>query len=217
MDGLMDRQASLNLRTVHGVAVVGCGGVGSWVAYMLALAGAQAVYLFDKDTISPHNLNRLPVDFSEVNKRKSDAVRRFIKRVRPSCEVYSAGDFDPFIADEMGLGSEISHIIATTDTLKSRKMVRGWAANKGISYFEAAAEGSIGTVTDSPGDFATPDEENPGYASVPVWVGPCVLSAAVVVGSIVHGLPFYDRTYRIGFGEKGVEFFDSMVKKGVAA
>ena len=38
MDGVMQRQQALNLQLPNEVAVVGCGGVGSWTAYLLAMA-----------------------------------------------------------------------------------------------------------------------------------------------------------------------------------
>jgi hypothetical protein len=212
MPSLTERQEALNLTIPVSVMVVGCGGVGSWTAYFLALAGVKKIWLFDGDTISESNLNRIPVPRKEIGQHKAKAVERLIKSIRPDCEVLAAGNFSPEIAKLLaGELGEVAWVVATTDTHASRVMVKKWADKTNTCYIEAAAEGEFGTVTGSPADFATPEENQPGYASVPVWASPCVLSAIIAVNQVVHSSPIEDRTLRMGWGGNKFEIMDSAV------
>src|SRR5208283_240197 len=92
------RQESLNLRLPRGVLVVGCGGVGSWIAYFLALAGCRNLWLFDGDLVSDHNRNRLLVPPSAIGKPKSEAVADTIRLFRPDAHLISLGAFSPELA-----------------------------------------------------------------------------------------------------------------------
>lgn len=200
----MERQAALELTVPDGVAVVGCGGVGSWLAYLLALAGVPHLYLFDHDTVSDHNLNRLPVSREWIGKPKSEAVAALIRTLRPDCDVWALGQFTERNANSLDLRHQVRFIVATTDTLASRRLVHGWAINSYIKYLEVAAEGDIGTISGSPAEWATEAEQLPGYASVPVWVGPCVLASAVAVSYLIHGTWFDDnRVIHIGYANRG--------------
>lgn len=214
MAGINDRQEQLDLSIPRSVAVVGCGGVGSWTAYFLALAGVKQLWLFDHDTISEHNLNRIPLPMSSVGKSKTEAIAEMIRLIRPDCDVLPMGGFSEFIADELKLASKINWIVATTDTLLSRQLTNEWANNHGISYIEAAAEGEYGSVTGEPAEWATPQEAMPGYQSVPVWVGPCVFAAGIAVAHMIHNSNIYSRAIRIGWDEENCEFsmYDSQIE-----
>ena len=198
-DEMMDRQESLGLEVPESVAVVGCGGVGSWLAYFLALAGVPELWLFDMDTISIHNLNRIPLPAESVGKKKSEAVAEMIRAVRPKCNVLAMGAFNDKIADGLSLSGEISWIIATTDTLASRQAINKWAMERGIRYIEAAAEGEFGSCTGEPAEWSTPDEASPGYAHVPVWVGPCVFAAGIACAYVLHACRIGMRAIRMGW------------------
>lgn len=199
MAGIMDRQETLKLKIPKAVAVVGCGGVGSWTAYFLALAGVPELWLFDMDTISDHNLNRIPLPMSSVGKKKTEAIAELIKTVRPDCVVLTMGWFTPELAKGCQLDGAIEWIVATTDTLASRQLVHSWADKYSINYIEAAAEGEFGSCTGEPAEWATPQEALPGYQSVPVWVGPCVFSAGIAVAHIIHNTQIGDRAIRLGW------------------
>lgn len=198
------RQEPLDLSLPQSVAIVGVGGVGSWIAYFLALAGVQELWLFDHDTIEIHNTNRLPVPFGQLGRGKSEVMAEVIKRERPSCVVYPCGRFIPSLIPDLQM--DVSWIVAATDSVASRKEVEGWAAANYTVYIEAAAEGEIGSVTGQSAGWSTPEEEQAGYRSVPVWVGPCVLAAAVTVAHIVHGIAAGENNYRLGWDVDKLRF-----------
>lgn len=200
----MERQAALNLQLPNGVTVVGCGGVGSWLALLLALAGVPRLYLFDHDTVSDHNLNRLPVTREWIGKDKSEAVAALIKQLRPDCDVWPLGEFTIRNADSLAIARNTQWIVATTDTLASRRLVHDYTASKYLNYLEVAAEGDIGTISGSPAEWATEAEAQPGYASVPVWVGPCVSAATTAVSFIIHRAYFEpERVIHTGWALRG--------------
>jgi hypothetical protein len=201
------REAALNLTRPKKAAVVGCGGVGSWVAYLLAMAGVEELWLFDMDTVSPHNRNRVPVMASHDGKLKTEAMRDMITMVRPDCRVYAMRGFTPEIVEQLAgnmfSAGGLHWVIATTDTHASRQMVAKWASDYGVAYIEAAAEGEGGSITGQPAEWATPEEAQPGYASVPVWVGSSVAAALMACYYVLHNIHPADNSLRLEWQQRG--------------
>lgn len=207
------RQAPLALRPPKGVAVVGCGGVGSWIAYFLALAGVRPLWLFDPDMVEIHNLNRLPLSKADIGKRKSEALASMLKhRLGDETSAIPMAAFTAELADSIRLYEEVQMLVCSTDTWTSRKLCYDWCQSTArhdetyrilaipfVRYIEAAAEGEIGSITDSPAEFATADEAAPGYASVPVWIGPAAAAAVMACAYILHGSVPEHRVLRFGW------------------
>ena len=81
------RQESLNLIIPRSVAVIGVGGVGSWLALNLALVGVRELVLVDPDVVEEHNLNRTPFKLSQVGQEKVDAVAELILERRSDTDL----------------------------------------------------------------------------------------------------------------------------------
>jgi tRNA threonylcarbamoyladenosine dehydratase len=76
------------------VAIVGLGGVGSFVAEMLARSGFGTLILIDFDKISLSNINRqIPALTSTVGMLKSDVMTNRIKDINPDINVVSHVEF----------------------------------------------------------------------------------------------------------------------------
>jgi hypothetical protein len=196
----LERQATLGLTLPKAVAVIGCGGVGSWLSYFLALAGVPELWLFDHDTVSPTNLNRLPVPPSCVGQHKAEALTASILAMRPTCTITPMGAWTTAVADGIKLAEKVDWVAVTTDTHANRLAVHKWCADK-VRYVEASAEGEFGGATGAPAEWSTELERAPGYASVPVWVGPCVTSAWLACSHILHNKPPIGANYRLGWSE----------------
>ena len=169
------RQESLGIVRDQTVLVVGCGGIGSWMGYFLGLAGVERLHLFDGDTIEAHNLNRLPFTPADVGRYKSEALADLIAKARSDVNVNAYGNFDPrFHANVL---AEADAVVVSTDSLKSRRMVHEAIGRQ--RYYELGADGHGLTVTGEPADWSTPAEEQEGYRSVPIHVGPCTLAASI--------------------------------------
>lgn len=85
------------------VAVVGLGGVGSYIAEALARSGVGALVLVDADEVAPSNINRqLPALTTTMGKLKTEVIAERIAQINPECKVtlcscfYEPGDFEKF-------------------------------------------------------------------------------------------------------------------------
>ena len=86
---LYQRQEELKLNQDQTVTVVGCGGIGYWVAKILAMSGIGKIVLYDPDTLEEHNLNRLDIPYSYLGKNKADVTKVAILGIREDCIVYT--------------------------------------------------------------------------------------------------------------------------------
>lgn len=196
------RQEALGVVRNQAVAVIGVGGVGSWVALALGLAGVRRLLLFDGDTVDATNLNRLPWGPETIEQCKGAVAAVELQTRAPHTEVSYHGNFDP--AYHQTLVKDCAWVVVCTDTLRSRRMVYE-CLPRGISYIECGAEGHRATVSFSPAAWSTPDEETLGYASVPVFVGPCMLAASIVsyyvlIGQRARGVHAFVASWATGDG-----------------
>jgi hypothetical protein len=204
-DNTYSRQESLGIIQDQTVLVVGCGGIGSWCGYFLGLAGVRQLELFDGDLIEGHNLNRLPFDSAAIGLPKSIALAGLIRRARPDVTINAHGHFDPEWHSEAIRSA--NRVIVSTDSLRSRRMVYEAVGRAGGHYHgryvELGADGHGLTVTGSPAEWSTEAENEPGYASVPVHVGPCTMAASIAIYYILLGLPVRD-TFRVDWSDSGL-------------
>lgn len=84
---LYERQEELDLKTPDKATVIGIGGVGSWVALDLAMAGVNQLYVIDHDHIEEHNLNRTPFKQSQIDEMKVTALAELVAERRPETDV----------------------------------------------------------------------------------------------------------------------------------
>lgn len=92
MDNLYNRQEDIDLNLPTEVAIIGLGGVGSWVALNFALLGTPQLYLFDFDYIEKHNLNRTPYRLNQVNDNKAKAMAELIYERREDIDIFPFQD-----------------------------------------------------------------------------------------------------------------------------
>lgn len=95
------------LKAAH-VAVVGLGGVGSYIAEALARSGVGALTLVDADEVASSNINRqLPALSTTIGRLKTEVIAERIAQINPSCKVelrskfYEPGDFTEFFPEKL--------------------------------------------------------------------------------------------------------------------
>lgn len=71
------------LPALDSVAIIGCGGVGSWVGFLLGIHGVNKLVLVDHDVVTNSNLNRTPYRPSQIEKPKVECLRELIFERRP--------------------------------------------------------------------------------------------------------------------------------------
>ena len=62
------------------VSILGCGGLGSNIAMILARAGIGEIYLYDFDKVEYSNLNRQNYKISDIGKEKTLATKKNNRR-----------------------------------------------------------------------------------------------------------------------------------------
>lgn len=76
------------------VAILGLGGVGSFVVSSLVRGGVGAVFLMDGDVVDPSNINRQAFAFhSTIGQKKTEIATKFVADVNPDCEVVTCDTF----------------------------------------------------------------------------------------------------------------------------
>ncbi|MHC1569654.1 MAG: ThiF family adenylyltransferase [Candidatus Syntropharchaeales archaeon] len=88
MIDIFSRQRGLISPKSKNFAVVGCGGVGSWVALFLGMAVPDChLYLFDHDVVEDSNLARTPFKLSHIGQKKVVALAELLAERRLSCTI----------------------------------------------------------------------------------------------------------------------------------
>lgn len=101
------------------ITIVGCGAVGSYIAYFLAKMGCQKFVLFDKDYIEPHNLPNQAFDPEHIGQKKVDALKKVLQKFNPQIEITT---YDRFFSEKDGELVE-GPLVLATDTMKSRQEI----------------------------------------------------------------------------------------------
>lgn len=117
---LLGRKAMQTLNDSH-VAVFGVGGVGGYVAEVLARSGVGAITVIDNDRIDISNINRQIIALhSTVGQYKVDVVAGRIRDINPDCRVTALQMFYlPSNADEIDLTS-FSYVADCIDTVAAK-------------------------------------------------------------------------------------------------
>jgi molybdopterin/thiamine biosynthesis adenylyltransferase len=175
--GLYDRQASLGLNIKQSLAIVGCGGIGYWVAKFAAMSGIEKLYLFDPDVLEETNLNRIDVPDEFLGMNKAVATKNIINRLRPDCTVYAF----PFILQEHTF-SKVDWLVDCTDKMKSQLANQEIAKKFGSKYLKAGYDGESMSISDSVAEWG---EAQDGYVTIPSWVVPASVVSAMTVAKIL--------------------------------
>ena len=209
MPDLYDRQRNLRLITPNSVTVVGCGGIGSWVAILSAMSGVPNLYLFDPDTLEEHNRNRLPFCQGSLNRPKVDIVKDYIMTIREEAMVVAIPEkLEGVLLDIQLSNTEV--IIDCTDSPKAQYSIYNRCKESSLRYIRAGYDGTNITVTSNVSGWIKTDVEEENYEVAPSWVVPAVTVAALAVGKLMKypeqevgldlqeiGIPVREKTRRI--------------------
>ncbi|MFY7866064.1 tRNA threonylcarbamoyladenosine dehydratase [Roseateles sp.] len=132
------------LRQAH-VAVVGLGGVGSWVVEALARSGVAALTLIDLDQVAESNINRqVQALSSTLGMSKVEALRLRIRDIHPSCKVTVIEEF----VDEQnwpallaGGEGRLNGLIDACDQVRAKACLAAWALERRLPFVSVGAAG----------------------------------------------------------------------------
>jgi molybdopterin/thiamine biosynthesis adenylyltransferase len=174
--GLYQRQETLKLNQSQIVTVVGCGGIGYWVAKILAMSGINKIYLYDPDTLEEHNLNRLDIPYKYIGKNKADVTKVAILGIREDAIVYAY----PFPFGDLAEKSD--WVIDCTDKAKAQLENQELAKKIGARYFKAGYDGENFGIHNAVAEWG---EDGEGYTIVPSWAVPAMIVAALAVAKVM--------------------------------
>lgn len=114
------------------VAVIGIGGVGSWVAEALARSAVGALTLIDLDNVAESNTNRqVHALDGNFGKPKVDAMAERIALIDRQCEVRRVEDFvEPDNFDAL-LGGGFDYVVDAIDSVRTKTSLIAWCVERG--------------------------------------------------------------------------------------
>lgn len=126
------------------VCLIGLGGVGGYVAEMLARAGVGKLVLVDHDTVSVSNLNRQIIALhSTVGMKKTDALKDRIADIAPEAQVIA---FDTFVtsenADALLESANCGIVVDAIDNVSAKVALALSAKNRGLYIFSSLGTGN---------------------------------------------------------------------------
>ena len=141
LERLYGVEAALLIRESH-VAVIGIGGVGSWVAEALARSGVGRLTLIDLDHVAESNINRQVHALSTtLGMAKIIAMRERIAQINPACKVICV---DAFVAPDNWpkvLPEGVDAVVDACDQIKAKTAMADWARRSKALFISVGAAG----------------------------------------------------------------------------
>lgn len=126
------------------VAIIGCGGLGSSLAYALGSSGIGQIHLVDFDEVSLHNIHRqIAFTLNDVGRFKADVVKETMMNRCPYVHVDAhIGRLEYFIDQNIA----VDLIIDATDNLPSRAAIDAYAKSLNTPWLYGSVEAFNGQV-----------------------------------------------------------------------
>jgi tRNA A37 threonylcarbamoyladenosine dehydratase len=141
MERLYGMEPARAIRESH-VAVVGIGGVGSWVAEALARSGVGRLTMVDLDHIAESNINRQVHALSTtVGMAKVVAMQERIALINPACTVVCV---DAFVEPDNWpsvLPEGVDAVVDACDQIKAKTAMAQWARRSKAVFIAVGAAG----------------------------------------------------------------------------
>lgn len=114
------------------VAVIGVGGVGSWVVEGVARSGIGAVTLIDLDDVCVTNVNRqLPALDGNIGRPKVAALADRVRLINPACRVTSVADFFTSESAARLLAQRYDWVVDCIDAVTNKALVIAECGKRG--------------------------------------------------------------------------------------
>ncbi|PKM31199.1 MAG: tRNA cyclic N6-threonylcarbamoyladenosine(37) synthase TcdA [Gammaproteobacteria bacterium HGW-Gammaproteobacteria-11] len=134
-------EALARLQASH-VAVIGIGGVGSWVAEALGRTGIGRISLIDMDEICVTNTNRqLPAMTGQIGRSKVEAMAERLRAINPACEVNAVLDFVTPGNLETYITAELNCVVDCIDSVASKVALIAWCRRRRIPVITTGGAG----------------------------------------------------------------------------
>lgn len=181
MTDIYDRQRELALNIPDSVAVLGVGGIGSWVALFFSLAGVPEIVIVDPDVLEFSNLNRTPfrADQAGMEMYKVYALEELIKERRLDTEVIAIPDVETEDVQEI-----LRNVDLIVDCRDGEKFFDDEELQKKV-IAKLGYDGLSMTVVWNP-EPGHGWGEDVRYTVTPSYLVPPVMLAAMVVDAVLN-------------------------------
>jgi tRNA A37 threonylcarbamoyladenosine dehydratase len=124
------------------VAVIGVGGVGSWVVEALARSGIGSLTLIDMDDVCITNTNRqLPALAHTIGHPKVDVLARRVAEIHPECHVQSLPEFFLESSADRLLAPGFDCLVDAVDSTNIKALIIAKARALGIPVVVSGSAG----------------------------------------------------------------------------
>ena len=136
-----ETQASLQTKKI---AIIGCGGLGSSIAYALGSSGIGEIHLVDFDTISVHNIHRqIAFKVGDEGRYKAEVLKDVLQSRAPFVHIHAhTSDFEAFTHKAI----EVDIILDATDNVHTRALIDTYAKIHQIPWVYGSVEAFNGQV-----------------------------------------------------------------------
>ncbi len=141
LERLYGKQGAHRLRISH-VAVIGLGGVGSWVAEALARSGVGALTLVDLDDVCESNINRqVHALHSTVGRPKAQVLAQRLLDINPDIKLDIRLEFFSEGTAEALFAQRFDYVVDAIDSLKNKCLLVDTCRARGIRVITIGAAG----------------------------------------------------------------------------
>jgi len=186
------------------IAIIGCGGLGSSLAFALGASGIGEIHLIDFDEVSVHNIHRqIAFKIGDEGKFKSKVVTQsitdrcpYVKAIEHNC------DFETFAKK----GIEIDLIIDATDNLPVRSKINAYAKEIKKPWIYGSVEefnGQVCFFENSSFDVFKVSDKKPGGIAAPIVMHIASLQANLALRYLAGLSVKKDYLYYLFFNEDG--------------
>jgi len=154
MEGRYARQEALEFIGKKGqarlsrcsVAVVGCGGLGSVAAELLARAGIGKLLLIDYDVVDITNLQRQSLYTErDVGKKKALCLANHLRGINSSLDI-SAKPVEINVKNIKTILKDCGVVLDCTDNIDTRLIINDFCAKNSIPWVHGSAAGTAGFI-----------------------------------------------------------------------
>jgi sulfur carrier protein ThiS adenylyltransferase len=172
------------------VLIIGAGGLGSNVAFMLVRSGIQKLILVDHDTVAPSNLNRQTYLPDDIGKQKVEALAKHLFNLEPElkleCHVMEVNSQNvrtffektDIIVEAVDLAPTKVMLCESAATVKKPFITASGITGLGRNYRNEMGIRRLGTYIFCVGDRQPDDNDAPPFA-------PRVIQAAAMQANLV--------------------------------
>ena len=186
------------------IAIIGCGGLGSSLAFALGASGIGEIHLVDFDEVSVHNIHRqIAFKIGDENKAKCDVVKQSIDERCPYVTTIAHNcDFESFALKNI----EIDLLIDATDNLPVRSKINAYAKEIKKPWVYGSVEefnGQVCFFENSSFDVFKVSDKKPGGIAAPIVMHIASLQANLALRYLAGLSVKKDYLYYLFFNEEG--------------